>query len=137
MNTARKTLAQAALLLMPLFLLSGCHLFTEANNKLHLYCPGLKISIDGVSYSVNGSRDAYVLNYDHSFQKQVQTYFENKKNGFEEKTEGDFYDIEVDNDNVIDKNDHVLCKTIKTKTGREDVVFDETTRRIVFVEYSN
>ncbi|MBB3056668.1 hypothetical protein [Mucilaginibacter gotjawali] len=121
-------------LLPLLFLLSGCKFFTEGKNKLKAYCPGLNIGVSGVSWSGNAARDAYVLEYDRDSQKKVVTYFEDKANGFAEVKNGDFYDIEIDNDKIIDRNDHVLIKTIEKKKGTAEVIFNETTRRIVIVE---
>jgi len=134
MNISKKLIIRITSLLMLIIILSGCQLFTAGQKKLNLYCPGLKIGINGVNWSVNGGRSVLVLSYDSDAQKKVQAYFEDQANGFAEVKNGDFYDIKIDDDNVIDRNDHVLLKTIEKKKGTAEVIFNETTRRIVIVE---
>jgi hypothetical protein len=121
----------AFIALVLLFPLSGCHLFDSAKQKLNLYCPGLKIDLSGVNYSVNGARDVYVLSYDESFQKQVAAYFQS--NGFT-AVNNKLGDIEVDDENMVDPNDNMVAKEIKTKKQDVEVVFNQTTRRIIIIE---
>ena len=129
-----KCFKKLAPLVLLLFLSSGCKFFTEGKNKLKAYCPGLNIGVSGVSWSGNAARDAYVLEYDRDSQKKVVTYFEDKTNGFADVKNGDFYDIKINDDEVIDRNDHGLLKTIEKRKGTAEVVFNETTRRIIIVE---
>ena len=133
MNISKKTVKITSLLAL-LFFLSGCHLFSEAQKQLNLYCPGLKVDINGVSWSGNGSRNVYVLSYDRGFQKTVRAYFDKKENGFTQEKNGDFYDIKIDDNQVIDRDDHILVKTIVKSKGTEEVIFNETTRKIVIIE---
>ena len=134
MNLSMNLFIRITSVLMLIFLLSGCKFFTEGKNKLKVYCPGLNVGVSGVSWSGNGARDVYVLEYDRDAQKKVVAYFEDKTNGFAEVKNGDFYDIEISDDKVIDRNDHVLLKTIEKKKGTAEVVFNETTRRIIIIE---
>jgi len=136
MSTVKNAVCRLAILLVLLFCLSGCHLFTEGKRVLNLYCPGLRVDIGGVSYSANGARDFYVLSYDRSFQKQVQTYFAKKENNFTEVKDSDLFDLEMDDEAVIDKTDSIVGKTIDQRKGKAEVVFNQTTRRIIIVEYS-
>ena len=136
MKIQKNTTTRLVILLSLLFLISGCRLFTEGKKKLDLYCPGLNIDINGVSYSVNGARDVYVLSYDPSLQKRVKNYFELKENNFMEERDSRFFDIEIDDENIMDKSDNVIGKTIKTNKGNTEVAFNETTRRIIIVEYT-
>lgn len=136
MYIIRKPFISAITLLTLFFLTSGCQLFDSAKKKLHIYCPGIKVAINGVSYSVHGSRVVYVLSYDHDSQQSVKTYFEKPENGFHEIRDGDFYTIEMDNNNIIDRNDNIVGKTIKTAKDSTEVVFNESTRKIIFIEHS-
>jgi hypothetical protein len=136
MDTVKNAVCRLAILLVLLFFLSGCHLFTEGKRAFNLYCPGLRVDIEGVSYSANGARDFYVLSYDRSFQKQVQTYFAKKQNNFTEVKDSDLFDLEIDDEAVIDKTDSIVGKTIDQRKGKVEVVFNQTTRRIIIVEYS-
>jgi hypothetical protein len=134
MNIAKNLKIRITPFLMLIFLLSGCKFFTEGKNKLKVYCPGLNVSVIGVSWSGNAARDVYVLEYDRDSQKKAAAYFEDRANGFAEVKNGDFYDIEIDNDKVTDRNDNVLVKTIEKKKGSAEVIFNETTRKIIIVE---
>jgi len=134
MIISKNLIISIASLLMFFFLFSGCQIFTAGKKKLSLYCPGLKVDITGFSWSGDRSRDVYVLNYDRDFQKQVRAYFENKENGFVEEKNGDFYDIKIEDNKVIDRNDHVMVKTIEKSKGTAEVIFNETTRRIIIIE---
>jgi len=116
-------------------LLSGCQLFTKGRAKLNLYCPGLNIDIDGIGYSVSGAREAYILSYDQNFQKRVKNYFEFKENNFNEEKDNRLYDIEINDEKVIDESDNIIGKTVKTNKGTTNIVFNETTRQIIIVEY--
>jgi len=136
MHITRKTLISAIALIALFFIASGCQLFDSAKKKLHIYCPGLKVAINGVSYSVHGARDVYVLSYDHDSQQSVKTYFERPENGFHEIKDGDFYDIEMDNNNIIDKNDNIIGKIVKNAKDSTEVIFNESTRKIIFIEHA-
>lgn len=120
--------------ILALFFLSGCQLFTQVGKKLNLYCPGLKVDIVAVSWSGDRSRDVYVSSYDRIFQTKVRAYFEKKENGFTEKENGDFYDITIDDNIVIARNDHILVKIIEKQKGTAEVIFNESTRRIIIIE---
>ena len=136
MHIARKPFISIITLLTLLFFTSGCQLFDSAKKKLHIYCPGIKVAINGVSYSVHGARDVYVLSYDNSSQSSVKAYFEKPENGFHEVKDGDFYNIEMDNNNIIDGNDNILGKTVKNAKDSTEVIFNESTRKIIFIEHS-
>jgi len=134
MNVSKTVISRTSFLLVLFFLLSGCQFFVEGKKKLNLYCPGLKVNIVEVSWSGSGSRDDYVLGYDRNFQKTVRTYFKKKENGFTEVKNGDFYDIEIDDNHVIDRNDHIVVKIIEKTKGTAEVIFNETTRKIIIIE---
>ncbi|HTE00967.1 MAG TPA: hypothetical protein VK668_16865 [Mucilaginibacter sp.] len=135
MNTCKKNFTYITLFLLLVFLSSGCQLFDSANKKLYTYCPGLKISVNGVSYAFNGRRDIYSLTYDQSSQKSVKTYFEKPENGFHEMKDGGFYDIEISDNHIIDRSDNILGKTVRNGKDSTDVIFNETTRKIIFIQY--
>jgi hypothetical protein len=116
--------------------LSGCQIFTAGKKKLNLYCPGLKIGINGINWSLNGGQSVYVLSYNSDDQKKVQAYFENKENGFAEAKNGDFYGIEIDNNPVIDRSDNILGKILEKSKVKAEVILNESTRRIIIIEHS-
>lgn len=116
------------------FTVTSCNFIRDGKAKLAHYCPGLKIDISGISYSFHGGKAAYTIDYDSSSQEAVKTYFENKNNGFTEEKDGDFYDIEMDDKPIIDRSDNILAKAFKHPKGKTEVVFNETTRRIIIIE---
>lgn len=114
----------------------GCKFIAEGNQKFAHYCPGLKISNPGMTYAYSDGRGFYVIDYDPSSQGTVKTYFEKKENGFAEEKDGDFYNLQIDDKPVIDRTDNILGKTFKHNKGNTEVVFNETTRRIIIIENS-
>jgi hypothetical protein len=124
--------------LLALFLaFSGCKFLTEGKQKLAHYCPGLQITNPGITYAYSDGKGFYVFDYDQSAQGDVKTYFEKKENGFAEEKDGDFYNIKLDDKPVIDRADNILGKTFKHAQGNTEVVFNETTRRIIIIENSD
>jgi hypothetical protein len=123
--------------LLILLLFSSCHIFTESKKKLAEYCPGLDVNINGMNWQKTALKKIYVLHYDEDSQKKVETYFGKPDNGYVEGKTGDFANIEIgeDHDLVINGNDHIMVKAIQTSKGTTKVVFDETTQRIVIIEY--
>lgn len=136
MHTYKKTVLSVFSFLMLVLLSSGCKLFDSAKQRLHTYCPGIKVALNGVSYSTHGARDVYVLSYDHDSQQSVKAYFEKPENGFHEIKDGGFYDIEMDNNNIIDRSDNIIGKTVKTAKDSTEVIFNESTRKIIFIEHT-
>jgi hypothetical protein len=134
MSLSKKLSTPLTVCLIICFLLSGCQLFSMGRKKLNEYCPGLKIDIDGVSWSGNGLHNAYILKYDHGAQRKVDAYFENKENGFSPGGGHRFSDIEIDDEPIIDADDNILCKTVDKGKETVTVVFNKTTRRIVIIE---
>jgi hypothetical protein len=133
-NTFRNLIAKTSFFLITFLLLSGCQFYIDGKKKLNLYCPGLKVNISGVSWSGDASKDVYVLSYDRDFQKKIQSYFKKKENGFTEVKNGDFYDIVINDNKVIDRKDQVVVKTIEKSKGTAEVIFNETTRKIIIIE---
>jgi hypothetical protein len=121
-------------LLALLFVFSGCKFLTEGKQKLAHYCPGLQITNPGITYAYSDGKSFYVISYDSSFQEAVKSYFEKKENGFAEIKDGDFYNMKVGDEPVIDKSDNFLGKAFKEKKGNTEVIFNETTRRIIIIE---
>ena len=90
-----------------------------------------------MTYAYSDGKGFYVIDYDQSFQESVKAYFENKENGFAEEKEGDFYKLRLDDKPVIDRSDNALGKTFKHAKGNTEVIFNETTRRIIIIENSD
>src|SRR5258708_29074642 len=124
-------------LLVLFFIVSGCKFITEGKQKLARYCSGLKINSPGMTYAFSDGRGFYVIDYDRSSQQNVKTYFEKKENGFVEEKDGDFYNLELDGKPVIDKTDNIFGKTFIHAKGNTEVVFNETTRRILIIKNSD
>ena len=122
------------LVLLPFFVVTGCQFVTKGKESLTHYCPGLKLNISGISYAYSNGKAFYVINYDPSFQQAVKSYFEEKENGFTEIKDADFYNIKMDDEPVIDKSDNFLGKRFKDPKGSTEVIFNETTRRIITIE---
>lgn len=136
MKIKRKTERRTFVFCLLLFFLSGCHLFNEGESKLKAYCPDLKIKLSGVGHWLDGSRDVYMLSYNKEFQKRVQAYFTDKNNHFSEEKDSNLFDVEIGDIRVMDKSDNIVGKTINTPKAKVEVMFNQTTRRIIFVEYS-
>ena len=115
----------------------GCKFITEGKQKLANYCPGLKISDPGMTYAYSNGKAFYVIDYDQSSQEAVKAYFENKENGFADEKDGDFYNLTLDDKPVIEKTDNILGKTLKHSKGNTEVIFNESTRRIIIIENSD
>ena len=133
----KSTLKLLAPILILSFALAGCQFFTEGKLKLANYCPGLKIGIDKMSYSYSAGKTFYAIKYDAPDQGTVKTYFDKKENGFMALKNGDFYDIKMDDAPVIDSSDNILGKIFKHRKGNTEVIFNETTRRIIIIENSD
>ncbi|HTK19645.1 MAG TPA: hypothetical protein VL442_09040 [Mucilaginibacter sp.] len=87
-----------------------------------------------MSYAYSSGKTFYVISYDPSSQETVKSYFEKKDNGFTEIKDADLYNMKVDDESVIDKSDNVLGKTFKDSKGSTEVIFNESTRRIIIIE---
>jgi hypothetical protein len=133
----KSNLKLIVLMLALFFIVFGCQFITEGKQKLAHYCPGLKITISGISYAFSGGRGSYIVDYEPSSQQAVRTYFEKQDNGFAEEKDGDFYNIELDDKPIIDRTDNILSKTFKHAKGNTEVIFNKTTRRIIIIENSN
>jgi hypothetical protein len=118
-----------------LFLFSGCALFTEGKTKLNEYCPTLTITLTGVSWEKTELKKVFVLTYDDAAQKQAEAYFTKTENGYIEEKTDDFSTIKVSDKPIISKADHFLVKTIQKTRTTAKVIFDESTQRIIIIEY--
>ncbi len=124
-------------LLAIFFIASSCNFISDAKTKFAQYCPGLQINTTGVSYAYSNGKTFYVVSYNQSSQKAVKLYFEKTENGFGENKDEGLYDLKINDDPAIDKSDNVLTKTFKHPKGSTEVVFNETTRRIIIIEYED
>jgi hypothetical protein len=121
-------------LLTLFFIIIGCNFIKDGKAKLAHYCPGLKINISGMSYAYSSGKTFYVISYEPSSQGTIKSYFENKENGFAEINDSKLYDMKVDDESVIDKSDNFVGKAFKDVKGNAEIIFNETTRRIIIIE---
>ena len=117
--------------------LSGCQLFTEGNKRLHQYCPGLNIHINGISWSINNGHSAFILEYNSFFQKRVNAFFSDKKHGFAGDNPGKYAGITYQDDPIIASGDSIVSKTINTAKKTATVIYDVTAGKIVILERGN
>ncbi len=108
------------------FIAIGCNFMSDAKTKLARYCPGLKVSISGISYSKTDSSRTYTINYDRSSQNTVNAYFNDRKNGFTNSDSKPF-----------DNGGFVLASAIKHPNKNTEVVHIKLTQQIVIVENGN
>jgi hypothetical protein len=129
---------KAAKLIAPVllvcFLLSGCQLFTSAKQRLNTYCPGLKIGLNGVSWSSNRSGDVYILNYSAGDQGRVTAYFADTANRFAGGNARSYMDIKDGDDRAIADGDSIVSKTIAKPHKTATVIYNATTRRIIIID---
>lgn len=133
------------LFIIPLFL-SSCHLFDEAKQRLQLYCPGLKISLNGVNIQNHTEADMsnkklFVLTYFSGSEQTVKNYFLNEAHGFkimphDSILQKESEDDDSDDHKTIENEDIILGKTISQQNGHAIVMFNQTKNIIIIAEYS-
>ncbi|MDB5003437.1 MAG: hypothetical protein JWQ34_1662 [Mucilaginibacter sp.] len=133
------------LFIVPVFL-SSCHLFDEAKQRLQLYCPGLKISLNGVNIQEHAEADMsdkklFVLTYFSGSEQAVKSYFLNKANGFKIMPHDAIFKKESEDDDsddhkTIENTDIVFGKTVTQQNGYTIVMFNQTKNIIIIAEYS-
>jgi hypothetical protein len=126
--------------------LSSCHLFNEAKQRLQLYCPGLKISLNGVNIQEHTETDLsdkklFVLTYFSGSEQTVKSYFLNEVHGFKIMPHDAIFlkeseDDDSDDHKTIENEDIVFGKTITQQNGYTIVMFNQTKDIIIIAEYS-
>ncbi len=134
MLVSKQTTLKVAAFATICFLLSGCQLFTAGQKKLHAYCPGLKVKVDGVNWSGGSAHDIYVLQYDRSDQKKVNAYFADKANGFAVDKPRSYMDIKNGDTQAVADGDSILTKTVNKGKITATIIYNATTRRIIIAE---
>src|SRR5580704_3175638 len=134
MRTFSKITISAAACLLICFLISGCQIFTEGKKKMNEYCPGLKVGLSGVSWSEGSSHAVYILQYDGSDQKKVNTYFADKANGFAAGKPRSYTDIKDGDNQAVADGDSILTKAFSKGKANAVVIYNVTTRRIIITE---
>jgi hypothetical protein len=134
MNAFPKTTARATACILICFLLSGCQIFTQGKKKLNEYCPGLKVGLNGVSWSSGSSHDVYILQYDSGDQKKVNSFFTDKANGFAGDKPRSYMDIKDGEDRAVADDDSILTKAFSKGKTNAVVIYNATTRRIIITE---
>jgi hypothetical protein len=133
------------LLILP-FALSSCHLFDEAKQKLLVYCPGLNISLNGVHIQEHTEADMsdkklFVLSYSSDNDQTVDKYFLNGAHGFTNMPNDALFqkeakDVNTDDDKALNDGDVVVAKTITKTNGHTLVMFNQTQKKILIMEYA-
>ncbi|MEZ2335917.1 hypothetical protein AB6735_09780 [Mucilaginibacter sp. RCC_168] len=146
MTLRRTTFFKFIFLLMLPCALSSCHLFDEAKQKLHIYCPGLTISLNGVHIQEHTEADMsdkklFVLSYSSANDQTVDKYFLNCAHGFVNMPNDALFqkeakDVNTNDDKVLNDGDVVVGKTITKTNGQTLVMFNQTQKKIFIIEHT-
>ena len=90
--------------------------------------------IDGISISYTEALKVTVIDYEQSYQRKVDAYFAGKANGFAADNPRKYLYLKNGDERIVADGDSILTKSVTKGKSEVDVIYDATTRKIIFTE---